>query len=394
MELFSDISDGLKRVFAINIMFALCYYLVAPLFPLFLESLQLSESQIGLVLGVGSFSGVISTMLSGYLTDKLGSKSLFLVTVLGYGVSVLLVALTGDWILITLFWVVFNASQSIFEPVRLSYIGENTTKENQGKMYGFMNLAWPISGVIGPILSGKLAEILGWTQTFVIAAILCLLAVLPSFALDTPKKEERTAKPKIESKYLWPLAQHFVFHVLLTTGIGIMYMAVPIYLAHDFGLDYTVIGMFFTVSNLITILTQIPSGSLADRYGMKKTTMIALSIVPLSSLIWVLSRNWLMLLLSNSLIMGLWSMTWGATTVLVTSTVPDSLRGTAISVRMTGYRVGYTLGPIIAGSLFTRFGGVSPFTFATLVFALALPIGMRFKEVNNIVVPTLVSNDD
>jgi MFS family permease len=159
-----------------------------------------------------------------------------------------------------------------------------------------------------------------------------------------------------------------------------MNLAIPFYLESHFNLQYSTIGLFFTISNMLTMVTQIPSGVLADNFGMKKITIISLSIVPLTYLTWVFIDNWMILLIAYSLSMGLWSMTWGPTTVLVSVVVPESMKGTAISIRMTAYRVGYTLGPIIAGHLLASNGGLLLFIVATLSMAACIPIGLKFRE--------------
>ena len=80
--------------------------------------------------------------------------------------------------------------------------------------------------------------------------------------------------------------------------------------------------------------------------------------------------------------MALWSMTWPASLVLVSEAVPYAMRGTAISARMTGYRVGYTLGPMFCGFLLQRFGGVSPFIAAVFIWVASIPFCYRFKDVS------------
>jgi len=123
--------------------------------------------------------------------------------------------------------------------------------------------------------------------------------------------------------------------------------------------------------------------------------LVFLGIVPFMYLVWVFSGNWVLLLVSYSLSMALWSMTWPASLVLVSEAVPASMRGTAISARMTGYRVGYTLGPMICGYLLQSVGGVSPFVAATVIFGAALPFGFRFSEVSGAVqVPEAMVHDD
>lgn len=368
----------MKRLFLINISIALCYYLVGPLFPLFLETLQINESQIGLILGIGSLTGAFSTLVSGYLADRFGKKTLFFLSLVSYSGATLMISYLFNWVLIIPVWMIFNMAQSMFEPVRLSYIGEKATSDNRGKLYGFMNLAWPVAGIVGPFVSGKLAETMGWNRVFLIAVFVCASGMIPLLGIESSSATKSREKAPFDRKYLPALGHHFLFHVLLTTAIGIMGMAMPIYLSNNFKLSYSNIGLFFTASSIITMLTQVPSGMLADKYGMKRMTLVCLSIVPFTYLAWVFVENWVVLLLAYALSMGLWSMTWGATTVLVTEAVPESMRGTAISIRMTGYRVGYTLGPIISGALLSSLGGVTPFITATIIYALAILVGLKF----------------
>ena len=378
--MFNELDGSLRRLFLMNITFAICFYLVQPLFPLYLADLEITEAQIGLILSLGSLTGAISTLISGLLVDRFGEKPLLIQSIFVASVSVALIVLAGNWLLIIPFWMMFNLSQSLFEPTRLAYISERATPENRGKLYGVMNLAWPLAGIIGPVISGRLADSFGWVHVFTAAILFCIVGVFPLRGMEKTRSEEKGSASTFDRGYLPILAQHFVFHVLLTTAIGIMNMAIPIYLADRFNLNYSTIGLFFTVSSIVTMLTQAPSGALSDRYGMKKTMLVFLSMVPFMYLVWVLSGNWIILLISYSLSMALWSMTWPASLVMVSEAVPDSMRGTAISARMTGYRVGYTIGPIICGLLLSSYGDVTPFISATVIFVAALPIGLRFKE--------------
>jgi len=378
--MFNELDGSLRRLFLMNITFAICFYLVQPLFPLYLADLEITETQIGLILSLGSLTGAVSTLISGLLVDRFSEKPLLIQSIFVASISVALIVLAGNWLLIIPFWMMFNLSQSLFEPTRLAYISKKATLENRAKLFGVMNLAWPLAGIIGPIISGRLADSYGWVHVFAAAILFCLVGIFPLRGMEKTRSDQKENGSTLDRGYLPTLAQHFVFHVLLTTAIGIMNMAIPIYLAEKFNLNYSMIGLFFTVSSVVTMLTQAPSGAISDRYGMKRTMLVFLSIVPFMYLVWVLSDNWILLLVSYSLSMALWSMTWPASLVMVSEAVPDSMRGVAISARMTGYRVGYTVGPIICGLLLSSYGGVTPFVAATVIFAAALPIGLRFKE--------------
>jgi DHA1 family multidrug resistance protein-like MFS transporter len=215
-----EIDSNLKRIFLMNMGFATCYYLITPLFPLFLNTLKITEAEIGLILGIGSFSAVFSTIVSGYLSDKFGKKNIFYSSILLRSVSVLAVVYTKEWLMMIPLWITFNLSQSLFEPARLAYVGEKATQENIGKLYGVMNLAWPIAGILGPCLSGNLAETHGWNQVLFIAVAINSLGLIPLIAVEDSSSTKRMEKKaSFDRKYLPELWLHFLFHLLITTAM-------------------------------------------------------------------------------------------------------------------------------------------------------------------------------
>jgi predicted MFS family arabinose efflux permease len=59
--------------------------------------------------------------------------------------------------------------------------------------------------------------------------------------------------------------------------------------------------------------------------------------------------------------------------------VPRELQGAGFGINATGLRLGFTVGPLIGGYLYGNFSSSSPFLFAALSTALALPIIFLLK---------------
>lgn len=102
--------------------------------------------------------------------------------------------------------------------------------------------------------------------------------------------------------------------------------------------------------------------------------------IPLLYAVWPLIDNWGVLLVLNSVAFGLWSMTWPATLALLSDHVPPELRGSAFGVRMTGVRLGFTIGPIIAGYLYIVKGSMAPFLASAASYLLGIPLALLLKE--------------
>ena len=65
---------------------------------------------------------------------------------------------------------------------------------------------------------------------------------------------------------------------------------------------------------------------------------------------------------------------------LLSESFPPEVRGVAFSVRMTGVRLGFTLGPLLGGYLHGSLGPTSPFSATALLFLLSIPIALTLRE--------------
>jgi MFS family permease len=161
---------------------------------------------------------------------------------------------------------------------------------------------------------------------------------------------------------------------LMTTAIGAVNLVLPIYLSNVYHLSPLIIGLFFTASNVFTLFTQIPSGRLADRYDPKKILLICTGIIPIFFALWHFSHNWVVLLVSYSVALGLWSVTWPSNLTTLSTKIPRELQGAGFGINSTGLRLGFTVGPLIGSILYGELFPTAPFLFAALSTLLALPI--------------------
>ncbi len=381
---------GLDRnlwlLFALNMAVGFSNQLIGPLFPLYLESLSASEIEIGIVLSLSSVAATALMFPSGLLIDRVGKKRMLLASVVLSAVPLLIMASIKDWPTVTPLYVVFNVAFSFFIPSRMAMIAESATPRNRATLFGLMNMAWPISGVIAPTLSGFIVERFGWGLPFYIAGGIMAMSLLPTLALserDGPSVEvvEEKGKSSLrDPRYFRFIALFFVFHLAMTIGQGCVNTILPLFLKNQIGLSTSYIGLFFTGSSVLTLVTQLPSGWLADRFGRKRLILACIAPIPLLYGVWPFVGNWIVLLVLNSAAFGLWSMTWPATLALLSDFVPAELRGSAFGVRMTGVRLGFTIGPLLAGYLYSAMGGVTPFVASAASYVLGIALAAFLRE--------------
>lgn len=374
----------LTILFLVNVAIGMTAQLVQPLFPLYLKDIGATGIENALVISVGNLTSTLLMLPSGVLMNRFGKRAFLVLASVTSGVSVLLMAFTNSWTIVVPLNMLLNASTCFFVPSRLAIIAENATPTNRAYLFGLMNLAWPIGGIIGPLLGGYLAESVGWNSVFIIAAVMSLLAIYPSLKVKVEDKVEQQEAEKGESirerKYMGPISTLFVLQTLVTTSMAGVNMILPLYLRDRFGLSYAVIGAFFTGSNILLVFTQLGGGYLADRHGRRRILLICGALAPVAIASWVLFDSWVALLAVYCVAFGLWSLTWPPILAILSDLLPPRLRGTGFGLNMTGSRLGFTLGPMIMGALYMVPGSSIPFLASAVIYALALPLTYLLKE--------------
>lgn len=381
-----SLDRDLWYLFSLNMAVGFATQLIQPLFPLYLESLNATELEIGFVIGLASIVATLFMLPSGALINRVGEKRMLLISVFLSAVPPVFIALNKNWLIATPFYVLFNMAFSFFIPSRMAIIEAKASASNRATLFGVMNLAWPIAGIIAPSLSGYLAENIGWDIQFYIASGIMGLSLIPTLLMKVETTTTSYAEGNnggflsLDRNYLVFLTLIFFLHMAMTTGQGVVNMVLPLYLKNQINLVPSSIGLFFTTSSAMTLITQIPSGWLADRYGRKRLIVACLLPIPVILVMWSMTQNWVMLLVLYATSFSLWSMTWPATIAILSDNLPRWLIGSAIGIRMTGVRFGYTIGPLIGGYLYSSVSPVSPFIASAAFYGLGIVISLLLKE--------------
>ena len=381
---------GLKRdlwlLFALNIAIGFSAQFITPLFPLYLEGLGASEMEIGLVLSLASILATAMMIPSGLMMNRIGKKRTLLVSVGLAALPPLLISFLDDWRWVTPLYMIFSASFSFFIVSRMAMISESATPRNRATLFGVMNLAWPIGGLVAPTLSGFLVENFGWAPIFQVTTLIMAASLIPTLRLEEPaapiEVEQVNAKrPSIlDREYLPFMTLIFLFHFLAGMMEGMIGTVLPLFLKNQIMISESLIGLFFTASSILILILQIPSGRLADRYGRKKVLVLSLLPIPLLLGAWLFVDDWLVLLVLYAAASGLRSMTWPSSLALLADFIPSELMGSALGVRMMSMRLGSTVAPVLAVYLYSNVGYRSPFLASAALVALSIVIALAFKE--------------
>jgi DHA1 family multidrug resistance protein-like MFS transporter len=379
MNLMVRLNRNLKALFLINIATSLSSSLIYPLFPLFLDGMGTTIENISLVLFVGGAAASVLLIPAGLLSDRFRRRNLLILSAVMSASAAFYLTTVTSWEYSILGMMLLLCSSSVFLPTRHTLIADNADSDSMTTVFSVMNVAWPIGSMIGPVLGGFLADSYGWNYAFYAATLASLLSIIPTlFFRRTYKGDKRLDKKKTEAGFFGRgfiifLLVFVLFQIFASAAMGILDPVVPLYLTQTFYVDKTEVGFLFSMgTGVATLLAQVPSAMLANKYGRKK--ILACSILPLSflMLLWPIMQSFSVVTVLYMFIGGLWSMTWPVAVSYLMTLTPTLQRGFVISLRQTAVRLGFTIGPLIGGYLWTAYEPKTPFYVSSAFFAASL----------------------
>ena len=244
----------------------LIYNMGHPATPGLIELRGLSKSISGVFLAAMSLTMFLSSPYLGAIADQIGKKKVFVFLPLGYGLSQVMFALTGNlpmMILSRLFSGVFAGATYSVAYGYVSDISEIQMKSANIAKIGSIAI---IGGALGAKIGGQVA-VMNTTYPFILQLILSIVVtgLLFFFLKDTEEDEEETKSKRLSDlkglnpfstfKYIKELDSSSKFFVLIIfmSGVGIFsYNSSIIYFLKFYkNVSSNTIGTFTMLSSLL-----------------------------------------------------------------------------------------------------------------------------------------------
>jgi MFS family permease len=382
--MFKVLNRNLRYLFILNTAFGFSVQLVTPLFPLFLSGLGAVPSENAWVISLGGLVATSLMLPAGLFMDRIGKRTLLLSSLVVNMVIMFMMSNAETWQEVLPLFIVYSASGALFMPARMAMITDNSNPDTRASVFGIMNTSWPLAGVVSTLISGYLIQTSGWRYVFLVGSAINAITIIPSLRLEKQEPMRDSTGGgfrEIFSGETAPvLLTFFIYGILMTTAMGGINLIIPLYLVSRFSLNASQVALFFTAQNMLSLVTQIPSGKVAERFGMKRTVLTLIALIPFLFASWHFIGDWKVMLVLNTIAFGLWSMTWPATLTLLSKSVPEEMVGAAFGVNITGNRLGFTLGPLITSYFYSNYSQTSPFLVSGAICLAAVLFAFRLKD--------------
>jgi len=355
------LDTNLQIIFGITLTYIIGVTSITPAFPKIVKDLNISAKDVGLLIAVFSFPGILLTPFLGVIADRWGRKKIIFPSLMLFGIAGGLCFFVRDFKLLLIFRLIQGIGAAPLGSLTVTIIGDLYSRKELVAAMGYNSSVRSIGSASYPAIGGALA-MMGWHYPFILPVIAVPIGFLVLFNLKTPEPENEV-HIREHLNIVWKKLRNRQVVGLLVIGIIIFVMLFgsymtyfPLLLGNSFGLSSLVIGLIMAGVSLIAAFTSSQLGKIIKLFSKKIILKISFILYALAlSIIPLISQPWLFFIPVT--IFGIaHGMNIPVIQALFAEAAPLKYRATFMSVSGMTFRVGQTLGPLLMGMVISVWG--------------------------------------
>ena len=265
------------------------FSLVMPFIPLYIEELGAPASQVpllsGLAISITALAAAIVAPIWGNLADRKGRRLMMIRAAAGMTVTMGALAFVPNvyWLLVMRF---FTGVLSGYIPNATALIAYQAPREKSGWAIGTLATGAIAGNLIGPLMGGILAELLGMKNVFIITGMILFITLLLTIFLVKETFEPVEKKDLMSTKEILGQSTRrsvlfglFFTSLILQLGMTSISPILTLYireLSTDTGSVLFLSGLIVSVAGVSAVISSPYLGRLGDRIGNHKILLLGL----------------------------------------------------------------------------------------------------------------------
>ncbi|MCQ6331962.1 MULTISPECIES: MFS transporter [Bacillus cereus group] len=319
----------------------------------------LTSQEMGWIGSINSIGMAVGALIFGILSDKIGRKSVFIITLLLFSIGSGLTALTTTLAMFLVLRFVIGMGLGGELPVASTLVSESVEAHERGKIVVLLESFWAGGWLIAALISYFVIPKYGWEVAMVLSAVPALYALYLRWNLpDSPRFQKIEKRPSVieNIKSVWSgeYRKATIMLWILWFCVVFSYYGMFLWLPSVMVLKgFSLIKSFQYV--LIMTLAQLPGYFTAawfiERLGRKFVLVTYLIGTACSAYLFGVADSLTVLIVAGMLLSFFNLGAWGALYAYTPEQYPTVIRGTGAGMAAAFGRIGGILGPLLVGYL-------------------------------------------
>ena len=392
-------------LFLMNFISGMGYSFISPLFPPLAIKIGLTETIIGIIIGIFDLANTILTTFTPKLCQKFTRIKLLYFSTFGEATCTIIYGIIGHYVksynllIISMLIVrIFHGCcgaiiATLVYSLTISLTDESKTK----KAIGYLEIAWCFGIAVGPIVASIFYNYGGYPLPFIVLGIIFYISVYLSFKISR-EKTESDDEIEEDPPFLKFLLYKEIIVILGAFIFGMVsesffYPSLTNHLIRHYGLSVKASSFFFAILAIAYIITLQFLDKTTEKFGLYGASFIGLDMAALGVLMvypyYPFPHKVFFVMIGLALIGGGGAPIFVPGLVSLTKSIkeidPDldelSANDVASAIYNLTIAIGNFFGPMAGGYLSTRFGfKQSCLIISTLIFFYCIIYLIYFRD--------------
>ena len=341
-------------IFGITLIAVMGVASITPALPKITQTLNLSKSEVGLLISAFTFPGIFVTPIAGIFADRWGRKAVLVPALFLFSIAGSSIFFIHDFHYIIILRVLQGLGAAPLGSLNATLIADFFKGKKRPEAMGYNASVLSLSTATYPLIGGALAGI-AWFYPFLMPILAIPVGLLVIFRLPEPKIE----KPANFKQYLKDISSSIlrkeviaifllsIFTFIILYGALLTYL--PFLLNDKFQFESPQIGFIFFLSSITTAIFATQVGKLTHKFGSISILKIAFLLYFVVTLVMPEITS-IYLFIIPILFFGIaQALNMPSLQTVLADLSPEKQRGAFMSLNGMVLRLGQTLGPLIIG---------------------------------------------
>lgn len=379
-------NKNLQILFGVTLVAVMGVTSVAPAFPRIVEDLQISITDVGMLIVAFTIPTVILTPFAGIFADRFGRKRLLVPSLLLFGLAGGACAFSNDFNVLVLLRVFQGIGSAGINFLGVAIIGDLFTGEQRTEAMGLNASVIGVGTASYPLIGGALAT-LAWNYPFLLAFAGVPVGFIVWWFLDNPEPQSSGNIKEyltgiwgyLKNIRIWGAFLAGIISFMVFMGVVLTYFA--LYLSDKFHASPFIIGVLISVNSVAMVLVAMQLGRLIKIMSIANLVKLGFAVCAVAIALIPLMPQLALLIIPSALFGAGFAVIFPCIHIYVAGLVPSNYRAVFMAINTTMFQLGKTLGPMVVGLAYV-YGGFNGAFFFTAGLALATAvigvIGGRF----------------